>query len=68
MRIYARGGIPTYWILNLIENQVEVYTMPTGPVEPATYRQRQDFTPGAEIAVVIRGVEVGRVNAADLLP
>ena len=26
--IYARAGIPEYWIVNLIEQQLEVYTEP----------------------------------------
>src|SRR5207244_3112541 len=29
-RIYARAKIPVYWIVNLIDRQVEVYTHPTG--------------------------------------
>lgn len=29
-RIYAREGIPIYWIVNLVDNQVEIYTNPTG--------------------------------------
>src|SRR5262249_942521 len=28
--MYARNRIPTYWIVNLIDQQVEVYTVPTG--------------------------------------
>src|SRR5260370_19563791 len=27
-RIYARGGIPGYWIINLVDRPVEVYTQP----------------------------------------
>ena len=30
-RIYAAGGVPVYWIVNLIDRQVEVYTDPSGP-------------------------------------
>src|SRR5262245_57943252 len=27
-RIYATAGIPTYWIVNLVDNQIEVYAQP----------------------------------------
>jgi Uma2 family endonuclease len=28
-QIYARAGIPTYWIANLVNGQLEIYTQPT---------------------------------------
>ncbi|HKM54146.1 MAG TPA: Uma2 family endonuclease, partial [Isosphaeraceae bacterium] len=37
LAIYARAGIPTYWIVNLIVDQVEVYTGPSGPSESVGY-------------------------------
>ncbi len=57
---YAKGGIPVYWIVNL----VEVYTNPG----PAGYASRQDFFPGQDVSVVIAGVEIGRIAVADILP
>jgi Uma2 family endonuclease len=30
MQIYSAGGIPVYWIVNLVDHQVEVYTDPVG--------------------------------------
>jgi Uma2 family endonuclease len=61
---YAKGNIPVYWIVNLVDGQVEVYTGPgTGG-----YRSRQVFNPGEAIAVVIDGHEVGRIAVADILP
>jgi Uma2 family endonuclease len=61
---YVRSGIPVYWIVNLVDRRVEVYTDPG----PAGYGSRVDFSPGQEVPVVIVGVEVGRVPVADLLP
>lgn len=66
--IYARAGIPIYWIVNLVERRVEVHADPTGPAETPAYRHREDFGPGLEIAVVVEGREVGRIAVADLLP
>ncbi len=42
-RIYARAAIPIYWIVNLIECCIEVYTDPTGPGEFPDYLTRQIY-------------------------
>jgi Uma2 family endonuclease len=67
-RIYARAGIPVYWIINLLESVVEVYTEPSGPTESADYGQRRDYGISESVPVVIEGSEVGRVAVRDLLP
>jgi Uma2 family endonuclease len=67
-RIYARAGVPVYWIVNLTENQVEVYTAPSGPAERPDYGQRRNYGPSDEVPVVIDGREVGRIPVRDLLP
>ncbi len=63
-RIYARAGIPLYWIVNLAERKIEVYSEPSG----SDYQQRQDFESDAEIPVLIEGNELGRITVSDLLP
>src|SRR5215510_1685519 len=45
-RIYARAGIPVYWIVNVADKQVEVYTDPDTAAEPPAYRMRTDYKPG----------------------
>ena len=40
--MYAEAGIPEYWIVNLIDERVEVYTTPQGDV----YTQRSDYRAG----------------------
>ncbi|HWE37314.1 MAG TPA: Uma2 family endonuclease [Isosphaeraceae bacterium] len=67
-RIYARAGIPVYWIINIPANRVEVYADPTGPADAPDYRSRTDFGPDEAVPFVIDGVEVGRIAARDLLP
>jgi hypothetical protein len=68
---YAAAGI-VFWIVNLVDRQIEVCSDPTGPVsteaEPAASRRREVFGPDDSIAVVIAGSEVGRISARDLLP
>jgi len=66
--IYARAGFVVYWILNLIDRRVEVYSDPSGPDPAPAYRQRQDFVPGQAIPLTIDGVAVAPVPVADLLP
>jgi Uma2 family endonuclease len=67
-RLYARAKIPVYWIINLSERQVEVYTQPSGPADQPTYAKRQDYGPSDEIPVVIDGIEVGHIRVLELLP
>ena len=62
---YAAANIPVYWIVNLVDRQVEVYTVPN----PAGgYRSRVDYQPGDDVPVVINGQEVGRIAVTELLP
>jgi Uma2 family endonuclease len=61
---YGRAGIPVYWIVNLIDRQVEVYTSPT----PHGYRARQNYRPGEKLDVVIVGTVVGSIAVDDILP
>jgi Uma2 family endonuclease len=67
-RIYARGGIPGYWIINLLDRQVEVYTQPSGPTALPSYGSVQIYHSGERVPLVLDGVTVGTVAVADLLP
>jgi Uma2 family endonuclease len=63
--IYGRAAIPYYWIVNLVDGLLEVYTDPN----PAGgYRSRRDFRPGDRVPVVLGGTEIGQLDVADLLP
>ena len=65
-RIYAAAGIPIYWIVNLVDNQVEVFTDPTGPCPHPAYRRRTDFKPGDTVPVQLAGQIVASVAVTDL--
>jgi Uma2 family endonuclease len=67
-RLYAAARIPVYWIVNLLERQIEVYTDPSGPAEQPDYRRRQDFHAADKAPLVIEGREIGQIAVADLLP
>jgi Uma2 family endonuclease len=66
--LYARVKVPVYWIINLPEAQVEVYTEPSGPCAKPAYRQERIYGLRASIPVVLGGKEVGRVVIKNLFP
>jgi Uma2 family endonuclease len=61
---YARARIPVYWIINLVDRQVEVFSDP----RRGRYRSSQVYKPGQDVPVVVAGVEAGRIAVADVLP
>jgi Uma2 family endonuclease len=67
-RAYAAARVRNYWIINLPDRQIEVYTNPAGRGKSASYRQAKVFGPEDEVPVVIDGQEVGRLAVRDILP
>ena len=67
-RIYARAGVPVYWIVVLRDRSVEVYADPSGPTADPGYAPPRVYRVGDRVPVVIDGREVGTVVVADLLP
>jgi Uma2 family endonuclease len=67
-RIYARAGIECYWIVNLNDRQVEVYTSPSGPVPDPKFAQRADHRSGDSLSLVLGGTALVQVAVQDLLP
>jgi hypothetical protein len=56
-----------YWIVNLVERCIEVYTEPSGPAEAPDYGRRRVYRPEDAIPVVLAGVEVGTLTVGELL-
>jgi Uma2 family endonuclease len=67
-RLYARAAIPHYWIVNLVEHRLEVYSDPTGPDPNPDYRRGTEHGPGDLVPLVLDGQEVAQVAVADLMP
>jgi Uma2 family endonuclease len=65
LAVYATDGIPVYWIVNLVDRQVEVYTR---PVKAGRYRSRKDYKPGQQVPVVIAGQQLPPIAVDDILP
>jgi Uma2 family endonuclease len=60
---YARAGIPVYWIVNLLQRRIEVYTKP----ERTGYQSRQDYHPGDVVPLVIGGRRRGQIAVDEIL-
>ena len=62
--IYGKAGIPVYWVVNVDDGQVEVYSDPG----PSGYQSHEVLAPGHVLSVMVNGVEVGEIPVADILP
>ena len=65
-RVYARAGIPTYLIVNIPEQQVEMYTLPLNTIDPPAYTRRRDYRSGDVLPIVLDGVEIGGIVVQEL--
>jgi Uma2 family endonuclease len=66
-RLYARARLPVYWIINLVDAKVEVYTRPKRGKIPA-YRERRDYGQDESVPLAVAGQELGLIAIRDLLP
>jgi Uma2 family endonuclease len=65
--LYARNKIPIYWIVNLRDQVITVYTQPRAGRTPG-YRKQTDFTPGSAVPVVIGKKTIGSILVNEILP
>lgn len=65
--LYARARIAMYWIVNLEDRRVEVYTEPSG-VKNLKYRQQSNYGPRDKVPVVVDGKQLGRIPVKEVLP
>lgn len=63
-RVYAASGIPVYWIVDLAEGRVEIFSDP----RREGYRSHQVLSRGQDVPVVIAGIEAAWIAVSDLLP
>ena len=67
-RLYARAGIPQYWIVNLSEAVVEAYTQPSHTEGVPAYGEQRNYSGDELVPFVIEGREITRIPARELLP
>jgi Uma2 family endonuclease len=68
LQSYARAGIVCYWIINLIDRQIEVHTQPDAEADAPTYRAREIFKPGDSVPLMICGTALRQIPVSEILP
>jgi hypothetical protein len=68
LRRYSSFRIPVYWIVDLNRRIIDVRTQPYGKGKQAGYAHCDVYQEHDHVPVVLDGVEVGQVAAANLLP
>jgi Uma2 family endonuclease len=68
LRSYARAGVPVYWIVNLNDRRVEVYSAPDATASPPCYRACATANEGETLRAVIDGAVCGELRVGELLP
>jgi Uma2 family endonuclease len=63
--LYAEARIAEYWIVNVVDLQVEVYTQPRAGKAPE-YRKRQDYSRKASVPLTLGEKEIGKLGVAAL--
>ena len=66
--LYSKAGFPVYWVVNLVDSQIEVFTQPSRSAKVPTYRTHQVFRVPQKVPVVLNGKRAGFVLVADVLP
>jgi hypothetical protein len=67
-RAYAAAVVPVYWVVNLPDHRIEVYTRPSGPTEEPRFEACRVFGRDDEVPVLLNGREVGRIPVREVLP
>jgi Uma2 family endonuclease len=66
LQVYANAGIPTYWIVNLLTDQIEVYTSPQ--VGHGQYAGTDIYSVTDIIPLALGNGRTVSVSVADVLP
>lgn len=60
--------VSVLWIINLIDESVEVHIDPTGSSSAPTFRQQQTYRRGESVPLVLDGNQTALVPVDELLP
>jgi Uma2 family endonuclease len=67
-RLYARAGVPVYWVVNVNKLEIEVYSQPDQQAAKPDYQQHRIYHTTELIPVILDGIEIGRIPVNDVLP
>lgn len=65
--VYAQSRIAQYWIVNLVDGQIEVYNDPTGRGSQADYRVQRVYKLGESVPLTLDDVEIVNVPVSELI-
>jgi Uma2 family endonuclease len=68
LRVYARAGVAVYWIVNLIDRTIEVYTRPAEVNGVATYAGHEIRSAGQTVTINVGNAVIGPIPVSDFLP
>ena len=68
LEVYGRSGLSCYWIVNIPERSVEVYSQPHSIDGVGGYASCEIFKPGASVPLVLDNREIAQIPVDDLLP
>ncbi len=66
LRSYARASVSCYWIVNLLDHQIEVYTDPDPLAPVPSYRQMQVFRFDEMVLLSLGGQAIGQIAVSDV--
>ena len=68
--VYAASGISEFWIVNLVDRQIEVFRnpKPASEMEPATYAVHEIISEAGSVAVSLDGMNYGSIPVTEILP
>ena len=66
--IYAHARLPEYWVINIPDRQVEVYSQPPGPMGLPAYGVQQIYKAGQSFPFMLNGIMVATVAVDELMP
>jgi Uma2 family endonuclease len=65
-QLYAAAAVPIYWVVNLPDSQIEVYSQPfIGEMGP-DYQQRQTYGMSEPVPVWIGTMQIGEIALTQL--
>lgn len=68
LRSYARAGIKEYWVVNLLERQVEVFQDPNAIADPPDYARRSIYRYDQSVPLAIGEQVLDELSIASILP
>ncbi len=66
-RRYAAVSIGAYWIVNLTQKRIEVYSRPSGNGPAAAFQEVKFYGPDAEVPLILDGREQGLVSVKEVV-